>query len=73
MDVARRRVLADSARRFFTFEAEPSILGDTATVDVMDVRVLASPGPVEREIVRYKFVLRARRWQFFRREVVYIT
>jgi len=73
MDDARRRLLADSALRFYTFEAEPSVRGDTAIVNVMDVRVLRTPGPVVREIVRYQFVLRAGRWQFIRRDVLYTT
>lgn len=73
MDDRRRPKLPDAERFFLTLAADPSIQGDTATVDVFRGRVPKTSGNIERNIFRYWFVRGRGHWEFLRRTLLYAT
>ena len=72
-DETRRKLLPDSARYYFTFNSEPVVRNDTATIDVIGFHMARTPGFAEVEVARYEFILQSGRWQFIRRVVLYMT
>jgi hypothetical protein len=65
--------LSTADRLFFTLAGEPSIQGDTATVDIVEGKTPKTVGTIERNVFRYWFVHSRGHWEFLRRTLLYAT
>jgi len=72
-DDRRRAKLPDAERLVLTLASDPSIQGDTATVDVYWENIQKRFGPVERNVFRYWFGRVHGHWEFLRRTLLYAT
>jgi hypothetical protein len=68
-----RPKLSTAERFFFTLAGEPSIQGDTATVDIVEGKAPRTVGTIERNVFRYWFVHSRGHWEFLRRTLLYAT
>jgi hypothetical protein len=73
MDDRRRPKLPDAERFSLTLAADPSIQGDTATVDVLLENLPKTVGAIQRNLFRYWFVRTGGQWEFLRRTLLYAT